>query len=249
MTRKNKQALVDRVTKAAETALAEQHFVAPIDVLVGIGWLDGNTLKRWRLGQIDCLERVVRSNLPRITEAMTLFRAWATAKGLRPSETAYVARSTRRQTLQFSTSGNATIEKLYRTHWVSPDLSARKQERLAEQASRAPELVVVWPLKKDWTCHRCGSGGSLLMMEDPGPACLACVGLGDLAFLPAGDATVTRRAKARSARHAVVVKFSRARKRYERQGLLLEPQAVAEATEGAGESVAGVSRSRANGSS
>jgi hypothetical protein len=34
---------------------------------------------------------------------------------------------------------------------------------------------------------------------------------------------------AASARSAVVVRFSKARKRYERQGLLVEPQALADA--------------------
>jgi len=66
-------------------------------------------------------------------------------------------------------------------------------------------------------------------MEPPGPACLSCAGLGDLEFLPAGDALLTRRAKARSARHAVVVRFSRSRKRYERRGMLVEPEALREA--------------------
>ncbi len=52
--------------KAAEAALAAQGYVSPIDVLVGIGWLDVPTVERWRRGQIDCLERAVRTNLPRI---------------------------------------------------------------------------------------------------------------------------------------------------------------------------------------
>ena len=40
---------------------------------------------------------------------------------------------------------------------------------------------------------------------------------------------LTRRVKAKSARHAVVVRFSKSRRRYERQGLLVEPQALTEA--------------------
>jgi hypothetical protein len=160
---------------------------------------------------------------------MKLFRSWATAKGLIPSETSYVARTPSRQTLRFSKSGTPTIERLYRTHWLSGGLSQRKQERLAEKASRAPELVVIHPLNAAWTCHRCGGRGDLLMMENSGPACLRCVGLGDLEFLSAGDALLTRRVKAKSARHAVVVRFSKSRRRYERQGLLVEPQALTEA--------------------
>jgi hypothetical protein len=108
-------------------------------------------------------------------------------------------------------------------------LSAKKQERLAEKANRAPDLVVIQPLNDAWTCYHCGGSGDLLIMENPGPACLRCTGLDDLAFLPAGDVRLTRRAKARSARFAVVVRFSRSRGRYERQGLLVEPQALADA--------------------
>ena len=229
MTPKNRASLADRVSKAAETTLAAQHYVSPLDVLVGIGWLDPGTLKRWRQGQIDCLEGVIQTNLPRISEAMRLFRGWAAGKGLFASETDYVARTPQRPRLRFSRSGNPTIERLYRTHWVSPELSERKRERLAEKASRAPELVVIQPLNTEWTCHRCGGTGGLLVMENPGPACLRCVGLDDLEFLPAGDALLTRRIKAKSARSAVVVRFSRTRRRYERQGLLVEPQALTDA--------------------
>jgi hypothetical protein len=226
MNRRNREKLADRIVRAAETALAAQYYVSPVDVLVGIGWLDPGMVNRWRRGQIECLEAAIQTNLARISEAMKLLRAWATAKKLLASETDYVARTPQRQRLRFSRSGNPTIERLYRTHWVSPELSERKRERLAEKANRAPELVVIQPLNAEWTCHRCGGTGGLLVMENPGPACLGCLGLDDLEFLPAGDTLLTRRAKANSARSAVVVRFSRSRRRYERQGLLVEPEAV-----------------------
>ena len=224
---KKRASLADRVARAAEAFLEAQHYVSPIDVLVGIGWVDLGTVKRWRQGQIDCLEEALQTNPSRIAEAMKLFRSWAAAKGLLTSETDYVARTPQRQTLRFSRSGDPAIEQLYRTHWVSPELSESKRERLAEKASRAPELVVIRPLNQEWTCHQCGGTGDLLVMENPGPACLRCVGLDDLEFLPAGDALLTRRVKAKSARSAVVVRFSRSRRRYERQGLLVEPEALA----------------------
>ncbi len=56
--------------------------------------------------------------------------------------------------------------------------------------------------------------------------CLACADLDHLVFLPSGDAAVTRRAHRFSSLSAVVLKWSRARKRYERQGLLVEPAAL-----------------------
>jgi hypothetical protein len=220
--------LADRVVAAAEAALRARHYVSPIDVLVGIRWVDDGTVKRWRSGQVQYLEQVVQANLSRVSEAMKVFRSWARAKGLTPSETKYVAKTPGRQILRFSKSGDPTIERLYRTHWVSPELSKAKRERLAEKANRPPELVVIQPLNDTWTCHRCGGSGDLLVMENHGPACLKCTGLDDLVFLGAGDALLTRRAKAKSEKHAIVVRFSRSRRRYERQGLLVEPQVLAD---------------------
>jgi hypothetical protein len=225
----NRKKLANRVIRAAETVLAAQKYVSPVDVLVGIGWLDPGALKRWQRGQVEYLERVVQANLPHISEAMKLFRSWGAAKGLTPSETHYIARTPARQTLRFSKSGSPTIEKLYRTHLISSELSGKELQSLAERASRAPDLLVIQPLNDTWKCHRCGGSGDLLIMESPGPACLRCTGLDDLEFLSAGDARLTRRVKAKSARHAVVIRFSKSRRRYERQGLLVEPLALTEA--------------------
>jgi hypothetical protein len=229
MSRNNRRPLADRVIEAAERTLAAQDYVSPVDVFVRIGWLYPGAPKRWQQGQIDCLEEATQTNPGRVWEAMELLRTWATGKGLLASETDYVARTPQRQALRFSRSGDAALERMYRTHWVSPKLPERKRERLAEKASRAPELVVISPLNEAWKCHRCGGTGDLLMMEKAGPACLRCVGLDDLEFLASGDALLTRRAKAASARHAVVVRFSRTRRRYERQGLLVEARALADA--------------------
>jgi hypothetical protein len=63
-------------------------------------------------------------------------------------------------------------------------------------------------------------------MDAPGPLCLTCAELDHLVYLPAGDAALTRRARAESRLSAVVVRFSRARKRYERQGILVEEEAL-----------------------
>ena len=84
-----------------------------------------------------------------------------------------------------------------------PDLPEKKRQRIVEEVSRPQELVVIQPLNRDWKCHRCSGTGGLLIMEPPGPACLRCAGLDDLEFLPSGNALLTRRVKAKSARTAV----------------------------------------------
>lgn len=63
-------------------------------------------------------------------------------------------------------------------------------------------------------------------MEDAGPLCMCCADMDHLVFLPSGDAALTRRARRGSRLSAVVVRFSRARKRYERQGILVEEDAL-----------------------
>jgi hypothetical protein len=215
-----------RVVRAAEAALSERKFVTAIDVLVGLGWLEPRRVDEWRQGRVDYLERVTIASLGKISTAMRCFRRWAQARGLKPSETEYLTRTRDRRRLRFSKTGDPGIELAYRTHWVSPELSERKRARLAERQSRPPDLVVVSPAK-DWACSLCGSeDGGWLIMEDSGPVCMACADLGHLVFLPSGDAALTRRAKVYSRLSAVVVRFSRARKRYERQGILVEEHAL-----------------------
>jgi hypothetical protein len=58
---------------------------------------------------------------------------------------------------------------------------------------------------------------------------LSCADLDHLLYLPAGDAALTRRAGKHSTLAAVVLQWNRARKRYERQGLLVESAALEQA--------------------
>jgi len=62
--------------------------------------------------------------------------------------------------------------------------------------------------------------------DTSGLLCMDCSGLGHLVFLPAGDVAITTRAKKYSSVYAIVFRFSKARKRNERQGLLVEPEAL-----------------------
>ena len=220
----NRSDIERRVARAAEGALAQRKFVTAIDVLVGVGWLEPRRVDDRRQGRVDYLEQVTVANLGKISTAMRSFRRWAQARGLKPSETVYVARTRDRRSLRFSKSGDPEIELAYRTHWVSPELSERKRARMAERQSRPPELVVISAVT-DFTCSLCGSqDGGWLIMEDSGPVCMRCADMAHLVFLPSGDAALTRPAKAGSQLSAVVVRFSRARGRYERQGMLVEEQ-------------------------
>ena len=133
--------------------------------------------------------------------------------------------------MQFFSSGDPQIEKIFRTHYVSPALSERKQQQLQGKLEKAPHPVVYLNLH-DAQCSGCGAEiaqGSMLLMDADEPLCLHCARLDDLEFLPAGDTALTRRATRYSERAAVVVRFNRSRKRYERQGILVEETALEKA--------------------
>lgn len=83
---------------------------------------------------------------------------------------------------------------------------------------------------RDSTCDECGEPldrhAWITLVQDKGALCLACADLDHLVFLPAGDAALTRRSRKYSTLDAVVLKWGRTRKRYERQGLLVESEAL-----------------------
>ena len=90
----------------------------------------------------------------------------------------------------------------------------------------------VFIASREVTCEECGKElgtKAWIFLIGPKAICLACADLDHLVFLPAGDAALTRRAKKHSRLSAVVLKWSKARKRYERQGLLVEESALDQA--------------------
>jgi hypothetical protein len=93
--------------------------------------------------------------------------------------------------------------------------------------------IVVFVASSDVTCDECGQDlgrkAWITLTPDQRALCLSCADLEHLVFLPSGDAALTRRARKHSALSAVVLKWSRARKRYERQGVLVEDQALDQA--------------------
>src|SRR5207245_5984194 len=96
------------------------------------------------------------------------------------------------------------------------------------QSSEAKDLVV-FDILRESKCADCGKellGGDFLFMEGERPLCLTCADLDELVYLHRGDTALTRRARRHSTLSAVVLRFSRARKRYERQGVLVEEAAL-----------------------
>jgi len=103
----------------------------------------------------------------------------------------------------------------------------------SKKATTKSEEIKVFISHRDSKCDEChedlGRQAWITLEENKGALCLACADLDELVFLPTGDAALTRRARKHSVLSAVVLKFSRTHGRYERQGLLVEENALNQA--------------------
>lgn len=89
--------------------------------------------------------------------------------------------------------------------------------------------IVVFITRHEGRCAECSAEffrGAFIRVENQRTLCLDCADLGHLEFLPRGDVAITRRATKHSPLRAVVVEWSRLRKRYERQGILVTAEAI-----------------------
>ncbi len=104
-----------------------------------------------------------------------------------------------------------------------------------EKVKRVKESsdLKVFISNRESSCGRCGENlgrkAWITLDKEYGSLCLSCADIDHLIFLPSGDAALTRRARKHSTLSAVVLKWSRARKRYERQGILVEDRALEQA--------------------
>jgi hypothetical protein len=96
-----------------------------------------------------------------------------------------------------------------------------------------PAELKVFIAGRGGKCDECaselGPSAWICLVEGKGALCLACADLDHLEFLPTGNTVLTRRSRKLSTLSAVVLKWSRTRKRYERQGLLVEARALDQA--------------------
>jgi hypothetical protein len=131
-----------------------------------------------------------------------------------------------------TTGGDPALEDYFHIRYIPNDLPAAKTERTVATMSKPRDIVVFETVSQSVICTECKTElgkGDLLFMEKGQPLCLSCADLEHLEFLPSGDAALTRRARRYSRLSAVVVRFARTRRRYERQGILVAPEAIEKA--------------------
>lgn len=115
----NRTEIAQRIPSLATSLLADKGYVAPVDLLLALGWLKPQDHAAWRFRRIPYLEQAVSVTLSRLTFTMAELHRYARSHGLRPSWTAYVSWGSHpRVPLRFSRSRSPEIEPAYATHWV-----------------------------------------------------------------------------------------------------------------------------------
>ncbi len=232
MSEPSRPGLQERVIQAAETLLQRSGSVGPLELFQEIGWLRSSHIDGWLKGNeyLRVLEKSIHAGAGKVEKAISHFQEWVRQRGLRPIEASYTRHCPQGiESLQITEDGDLARERFYRTHYAPADLSGKKTATLVEKLTKVPDLVVFEKVSEEGKCSECGAElvqGDFLFMEKGQPLCLARADLDHLLFLPAGNTALSRRARKHSPLSAVVVRFSRSRKRYERQGLLVATEAL-----------------------
>jgi hypothetical protein len=222
-----------RVELAAEAILQAKGTVGPLELLMQMQLLASSHFVSWQKGIIPTLEDVMQGGRERLQQSFQHFRQWAQDRGMQPVKVPYLRNTPAGEiVLRVMTGDDSTQEDFFHTRYIPNDLSTPKAERTVAKLSKPQDIVVFETVSRSVICTECTtelSKGDFLFMEKGQPLCLSCADLDLLDFLPRGDAALTRRARKYSRLSAVVVRFSKARGRYERQGILVEPEAIEKA--------------------
>ena len=120
-----------------------------------LDYLSQSDYEHWRFQRVSPLERVLRVNLSRIKFIMKTVRRNSLNGHLQPSMTVYKSWGKGKKTLlQFSQSGDSSIEAAYATHFVRPQyVDAASTSNRSDHGSRptpqAPGLLAVPARSKD----------------------------------------------------------------------------------------------------
>ena len=115
----NNQDLEKKIKEIVHSATYEKGFVSSIDVLISLEYLKQKDYDAWRLGKVDYLEKLCKTNLSKLSTINKIIRKTASGLQLEKSLTDYRKHGKGvKIKLRFSKSGTANIEENYATHYV-----------------------------------------------------------------------------------------------------------------------------------
>lgn len=133
--------LYPHIVQAVERLLACGKVVAPVDVLVGMGFLDPAKLEDWRRGRVPYLEKVIDCNLTRLSRLLRILRFHTHDLKLVRSTTVYMRWGKGpKQRLCFTKTGEGRLEEAYSRHFVWPGKGPFHPPTPGQKSPRARNL-------------------------------------------------------------------------------------------------------------
>ena len=124
---RNRRDLERALSLITSALLKEKGYICFVDVFMKLGYLSPSDYENWRFKRVSCLERVLTLHLPTINFVMQTVRRNSLKGHLKPSITVYKSWGKSKKTLlQFSKSGDPSIEAVYATHFVKPNEAAEQ---------------------------------------------------------------------------------------------------------------------------
>ena len=118
---RNRRDLEHALSLITSALLREKGHLCFVDIFMQLGYLSKADYENWRFKRVPYLERVLTLNLPTINFVMKTVRRNSLNGNLKPSMTVYTSWGKGKKTLlQFSKSGDPTLELAYATHFVKP---------------------------------------------------------------------------------------------------------------------------------
>ncbi len=116
----NNQELEKKVKRIINEVANKKGYVAPLDVLLELGYLSKQDHESWRFGKVEYLEKVCGVNLKKLSLINRIIRVQSSKMKFVPSHTIYKSWGKGpKRTLRFSKSGDRNIEKNYSIHHLN----------------------------------------------------------------------------------------------------------------------------------
>jgi hypothetical protein len=116
---RNRRDLERALSSITSELLKEKGYLCFVDVFMKLGYLSQSDYENWRMKRVPYLERVLSVNPSRLNFVMKTVRRNSLNGHLKPRMTVYKSWGKGRKVLlQFSKSGDPTLETAYATHFV-----------------------------------------------------------------------------------------------------------------------------------
>lgn len=224
-----------KVVSCCEAVLQREGSVGLIDLCQQMGFLHFTHINDWKHGkpQATPLHQKLKVGAEKLSKVISTLESWAHENNMSPLQVPYERLGRNgAEPLPILLFDDPELDAIWRRHWIPAGLTTHKAEKLAQKLTRPEDLVVFVPTIHQQICQECAAEivrSEFFFLEHNQPLCLNCADLDHLEFLPAGNATLTRRARKFSPLVAEVLQLNGRRKRYDRIGLLVATAAIDQA--------------------